>query len=72
VTHRPPISEVIEDFAREIIEDASDPETPLSAKLDAFSKVTAYFVGIHKVGAQAQAPASKTFAAAKAELEDIK
>lgn len=67
-----PISEVIETFAREIIEDASDPDTPLATKLDAFSKVTAYFVGIHRVGAHTPAHSGKTFAATKAALEDLK
>jgi len=46
-----PIGEVIEDFARSIIEEAQTEDTALKDRITAFQVITAYFVGIYRVGA---------------------
>ncbi len=68
MTQKLPISEVIEDFARQIIEEAEG--EPLLSKLDAFARITAYFVGIHRVGAQKKTE-GETFESMKKKLEDL-
>jgi len=45
-----PITELIEDFAREIIEQAMG-DSPLGQKIEAFKVITPYFVGGYKAGA---------------------
>jgi hypothetical protein len=63
-----PINEVIEEFAREIIERAREDGVNLPTQLDAFSKITAYFVGIVRVGAGPKEEAKgKTFGQLKNE-----
>jgi hypothetical protein len=64
MTEKLPISEVIEDFARQIIEEAEGEALPV--KLDAFTRITAYFVGIHKVGANKKEDGGGMAAAKKA------
>ena len=70
-----PIGDVIENFARDIIEEASGVDengkpVPLAMKLDTFRTLTTYFVGINKVGAvKKPQDGMKTMAEMMAEIE---
>jgi hypothetical protein len=69
MTEKKPIGEVIEDFARSIIEEAQTEDIALKDRITAFQVLTNYFVGIHKVGAESKGGAVvKTFEDMKKEI----
>jgi hypothetical protein len=63
-----PIGQVLENFAREIIQQAQEDNIALAEKLRVFSQITTYFVGIHKVNAAKIETPAKTFGGMKKEL----
>jgi len=54
---KPEIGSLIEDLAREILEDSLGDGVPLGTKQESFKLLTTYYVGITRVGAKLKDPA---------------